>query len=584
MYSDHLLGCAGDQKGKRSDDRDREDATTTRSGGCVRWRAALVGAALATLVLAGALPAAAVGGASAATSAARAKSICVGSRSGCFSTIQAAVNAASDGDTIMIAPGTYAGGVTIDVSVTIEGAGAHNTIISGGGPVLTIGAFDASSEPTVSLSGLTITGGVTHSSFASTLFTGQEGVIALGGGISVPPATGFAPGGTVAIANSVISGNTVAPTTAVDSGLPCPADITITCINGDLPFAQAAGGGINTFGAMTLTNTTVSNNQAGGTGVASDVGPGGITSIEGGLTLKNSTVTDNQAIASAPNGRSAETGGVAVFGGTLTVDGSRISDNNASLSTSMPSDIPGGTLAIAGGMHVGGGVSAATVSNTTVSGNSISATNTVGDANAFSGGLHTDGTFALGNDVISNNTVTVATLDGSTGNAAGDSGAGEWAGTVTNTRVFGNSVSASSIAGDAIADAGATTFAGSMTNSEISDNHVRASSPHGSAIDRGGGLVAADVITLRNTTVRGNTADANGLTGFARGGGIFDVDESPNGPMGGLLTLINSRVTGNVLSGTAAITLQGGGIFATNPVSLTNSMITGNVPDQCFGC
>jgi len=523
----------------------------------------------------------AVGGASATTSAG-ARSICVGSMPGCFSTIQAAVNAAQDGDTIMITPGTYAGGVTIDVSVTIKGAGAKETVINGGGPVLTIGQAFADSEPTVSISGVTLTGGVTHSSFAE-VFVGP-GVIALGGGISVPPAAGFAPGATVTIANSVISGNTVAPTSAIDSGLPCPPDITITCINGDLPFAQAAGGGINTFGSLTLTNTTVSDNQVGGTGVASDVGPAGITSIEGGLTLKNSTVTDNRAIASAPNGRFAETGGVAVFGGALTVDGSRISGNSARLSTSMPNDIQDGTLAIAGGMHVGGGVSAATITNTTVSGNSISATNTVGDANAFSGGLHTDGTFALSNDVISDNTVTVATLDGSTGNAAGDSGAGEWAGTVTNTRVFGNSVSASSVAGDAIADAGATIFAGSMTNSEISDNHVRASSPHGSAIDRGGGLVAGDVITLRNTAVRGNTADASGLAGFARGGGIFDVDESPNGPAGGLLTLINSRVTGNALSGSAAITLQGGGIFATNPVSLTNSMITGNVPDQCFGC
>jgi hypothetical protein len=149
---------------------------------------------------------------------------------------------------------------------------------------------------------------------------------------------------------------------------------------------------------------------------------------------------------------------------------------------------------------------------------------------------------------------------------------------------FGNSVSASSVAGDANADAGATIFAGTMANSAISDNHVQASSPHGTAIDRGGGLVAADVITLRNTSVSGNTADASGLAGFARGGGIFDVDESPDGPSGGLLTLINSRVTGNALSGSAAITLQGGGVFATNPVSLMNSMIAGNVPDQCFGC
>jgi hypothetical protein len=534
----------------------------------------------AALVAVGVALSIAVGGASAATSAG-ARSICVGSRPGCFTTIQDAVNAASDGDTVMIAPGTYAGGVTIDVSVTIKGAGAKETVISGGGPVLTIGQAFADSEPTVSISGVTMTGGVTHSSFAE-VFVGP-GVIALGGGISVPPSANFGQGATVTIANSVITGNKAEPTTAIDSGLACPPDITITCINGDLPFAQAAGGGINTFGPLTLTNTTVSDNQVGGP-VASDAGPAGIFSAQGGLTLENSSVTDNQAIAVEPNGRFAETGGVFVGSGTLTVDNSRISGNNASLSTSMPNDIPDGTLAIGGGMRLGGDVSPATITNTRISGNSISATNTVGDANAFSGGLHTNGTFELSNDVISNNTVTVATLDGSTGNAAGDSGAGEWAGTVTNTRVFGNSVTASSVAGDAIADAGATIFAGTMANSAISDNHVQASSPHGSAIDRGGGLVAGDVITLRNTTVSGNTADASGLAGFARGGGIFDVDESPNGPPGGLLTLINSRVTGNALSGSAAITLQGGGIFATNPVSLTNSMIVGNVPDQCFGC
>jgi hypothetical protein len=49
-----------------------------------------------------------------------------------------------------------------------------------------------------------------------------------------------------------------------------------------------------------------------------------LESLEGGLTLKNSTVTGNQAIASAPNGRFAETGGVFVGSGTLTMDGSLV--------------------------------------------------------------------------------------------------------------------------------------------------------------------------------------------------------------------------------------------------------------------
>ena len=153
----------------------------------------------------------------------------------------------------------------------------------------------------------------------------------------------------------------------------------------------------------------------------------------------------------------------------------------------------------------------------------------------------------------------------------------------SNIRVTGNSVSAGSVAGDARADAGATVFAGSMTNSAVSNNHVRASAPHGSATDRGAGLVALRV-TLRHTTVSGNTANANGRTGVARGGGILDIDQSPNGPHGGPLDLIDSNVTGNVLQGSPAITLQGGGIYATNPVSLTNSVIAKNVPDQCLGC
>src|SRR5437762_605335 len=69
---------------------------------------------------------------------------CVGAGAGCFSTLQAAVNAAHDEDTIHIGPGTFAGGVTIDQSVKLVGAGARSTIISGGGPVITIGSFGAS--------------------------------------------------------------------------------------------------------------------------------------------------------------------------------------------------------------------------------------------------------------------------------------------------------------------------------------------------------------------------------------------------------------------------------------------------------
>jgi hypothetical protein len=55
-------------------------------------------------------------------------------------------------------------------------------------------------------------------------------------------------------------------------------------------------------------------------------------------------------------------------------------------------------------------------------------------------------------------------------------------------------------------------------------------------------------------------------------------------PPGGPLALQNSRVTANTLSGTGSVQLQGGGIYLQDePITLTNSAITQNVPDQCFG-
>jgi hypothetical protein len=184
-------------------------------------------------------------------------------RSGCaFKQIAPASAAASPGDTVQVGAGTYAGGFTIDKGLRLVGAGAGTTIIAGGGPVVTIGTFGAADEPTVSISGVTITGGVTRSSPESAPLSGAEDVLASGGGVEIPPNADVT-GATVTISNSIITGNRAAPTSAIDSGLPCPPDITIACINGDLPFAQAAGGGIDNWGTLTLMNTTLSNNRGG---------------------------------------------------------------------------------------------------------------------------------------------------------------------------------------------------------------------------------------------------------------------------------------------------------------------------------
>jgi hypothetical protein len=502
--------------------------------------------------------------------------------SGCpYAQLAPALAAAKDGDTIKIAPGTYAGGVTIDVSVKLVGAGAGQTVISGGGPVLTIGAFGESTEPTVSIDGVTITGGVTRSSPESTPFVEQEGVFAAGGGVEIPPNADFSGGATVTITNSVITGNRVAPTDTVPFGPPCPS--------GPCPFAFAGGGGIDSWGTLTLANTTISNNRVGSASglstLASDADGGAIINRLGPLTISGSVIHGNQASATGPNGRFAEAGAIFADGGTITVSNSSVTDNSAALAASLPNSVE--QLAVGGGFHITSNVSAATISNTTISGNSITMTNTVGDATAFSGGVHVDldVDFKMSNSAVADNGVRSATLAGSLGNAEGDSGAGELLGKINNTRFTGNIVTVSSAAGDATAFAGALIDFGSITNGVVSDNHVHASSAGGTVFAAGGALVVDEPgLTLGNTQVSGNTVDASGASGSAQGGGIFDASIA-NGPPGGPLTLVHSGVTGNALSGSPGIALQGGGLYIQNqPLTLTHSVIAGNSPDQCYGC
>jgi len=156
-------------------------------------------------VLAAAVTMVAAGGLTLAAEPAQAASSCVGSGGGCYPTIQAAVDAAHAGDTITIGAGTFAGGVTITKSVHLQGAGAASTIIRGGDHVLTIGAYGAASEPTVSISGVTVTGGLARSSPESIPLFGKAGVWATGGGIEIPPGANLAVGATVTITDSVIN-------------------------------------------------------------------------------------------------------------------------------------------------------------------------------------------------------------------------------------------------------------------------------------------------------------------------------------------------------------------------------------------
>jgi len=536
----------------------------------------------------------AVAAAGSAAAAPKASTLCVAKGPTCFRTLAAALTAAHDGDKVRIGPGAYAGGVTIDASIELVGAGAGKTIVTGGGPVLTIGVYGASSEPTVSIDGVTITGGVTRSSPESVPLTGEDGVDALGGGIEIPSNADFTGGATVTITNSVITGNRVAPTVTVPS-------THAVCPSGPCPKALAAGGGIDSWGTLTLDGTTISNNRVGAaaglSNVASDADGGAIynEASAGPLTISNSVISSNQVSASAPNGRFANSGGIFLVGGTLTMSGSSVTNNSATLNAAWPNSVD--TQAVAGGIEVDGDDScadpsfcaAATISDSTISGNTVNATNTVGDAVDFCGGICDDGVLDLRDSTLANNRVSATVPTGSPGGASGDSGGFGAGGPVSirDVQITGNSVSASAPAGGVSAstgggDTGNSGVTSTIVDSVISNNQITGTSGTGTVTLIGAGFANfGGEVTLRNTTITRNAGTASASTGTANGGGIWN-DTTGGGPSS--LTLTDSAITHNALTGGAGITIEGGGLFTTGPITLQDSVITHNAPDQCVGC
>ena len=495
------------------------------------------------------------------------KTLCVSSKRSCFHGLRAALKSAKRGDTIRLAAGTFPGGATVRVSVKIIGAGSAKTILSGGHPVLTIGVRGAMTEPTVSIAGVTITGGVQTS----------IGAVSKGGGIEIPAAAGGSTGATVTIRNSVITGNRHTPATSAPLGPPCPGDRRCE-------FAGGFGGGIANAGTLTLIGVTVSDNLVGGA-LASDAEGAGILSERGNLTLRHSVVSGNHATAGEPNGRFADGGGIFLRSGRLTMKNSRVTDNVAELTNAFPNSVE--TLAVAGGVHVTEEATA-TIRGTTISGNSVSSVNSVGSAAAFSAGLHADGAVTLHDVTISGNRAAATTPSSSAADAFADSGAGEinGAAAIDNSRFTGNSVTATAPGGTAVASAGAFVSAANprttISNSLVSGNSVTATSTTGTVIVQGAGIVNLGLLTLQNSRVENNAGTATGPAGVALGGGIWN-GAFPGSPML-QLTLVGTRVTGNALSASPGVTVLGGGLYTERPVTLRTSVISGNSPDQCYGC
>jgi hypothetical protein len=207
-------------------------------------------------------------------------------QSGCtHSSIQGAVDAAASGDAIHIAPGRYAGNVTIigKALKLIGGAGAPLGATEvygiGHGPVFTLGSGIDDAYQLVEIYYLTIAHG------------DHESATGIGGGIQVRR------GAYLHVFNSIITGNTAWFGGGIGIDTPGGPTTTISdCLIGDnLAVAESlatgaggSGGGVDVVGAsaVTIQQSTITRNHAlEGGGISTDFGSN--------VRLEHSTISDN---------------------------------------------------------------------------------------------------------------------------------------------------------------------------------------------------------------------------------------------------------------------------------------------------
>ena len=335
-------------------------------------------------------------------------------------TLRAAIqetNALTGTDTIILPTGTYTltipgsgedaaatGDLDITGDLTIMGAGATTTIITGNGIDRALHVFGS-----VEISGVTIAGGATDSHpggggilnegslvlIDSSITGSQVSSINLGGG-------GVYNQGTLVMTNTVVISNTAVSTGGNSGGGIYNAGELILAggaVSNNVSVAMGAG--ILNIGSASLTDVTVDNNQ-----VSACTFGGGIANSSGGgtLSIANSAVISN-------------TGGI--WGGGIYSDGSMVTITNTLIGGNdnycAGSSAGGGILILGFGNVVtvvsstiaynssddGGGIynwgGDLTVSNTTVSHNALT-----GDGDG--GGIYNDyGTVDLVNVTISHN-------------------------------------------------------------------------------------------------------------------------------------------------------------------------------------
>lgn len=330
-----------------------EGAQAARRRGSIRWPLAVTGVVLGASAFLSAPPA----------TASAALTVCA---SGCgFTSVQAAIDAAPGGDTIIVEAGSYDGPLTAGKNLTLRGAGAARTTLragAGGGPVLTV-------DPgvTVTVTGVTISGGSGPAGGGirnerGAALTIKDSAIShnsaseLGGGIF------NGPGATLAITDSSLTGNTAIYGGAIRNETGATLTIKDSAISGNT--AAGTGGGVYNLGHAALADSSMADNTAA-------YGGGAIVNPGGSVSLASTTINGNRSLY-------AGAGGIG-NNGIMAIADSTVSDNHALSDGGGIFNNPAGAL---------------TLSNTVVAGNS---------ADSDGGGIYNRGHATLTDSRVSDN-------------------------------------------------------------------------------------------------------------------------------------------------------------------------------------
>ncbi len=276
------------------------------------------------------------------------------------------------------------------------------------------------------------------------------------------------------------------------------------------------------------------------------------------------------------------------------MDDSSVDDNSALLASSLATPYPiqdgspDSSNSMGGGIFLNDG-STATIRNSTLNDNTVSVNTPFNQSFGADAALCACGGVSLtvANAQVDGNKLLVTALANDYGPNGPAIFEADGDGTnITNTHIDGNT-GAVTTSGDSGGLIGAVAFFPGgdvptlLTNSSITDNTMTATAPNGAAEVDGAGLFNNGPLVVGSSTISGNRGMAAGASAAATGGGIA------NGLFGGPapLTLQSSRVANNVLSGSAGATLSGGGIYTVGfPVTLMNTFVGHNTPDDCEGC